>query len=756
MRSRFLVKLAVGVGAFFGVAIGGVWILAQTIDVETYRGLMQDTVKRVTGRELKIEGNIDLTILSFRPAIIAEKVSFANASWGSKPNMAEIDRLEAEIALIPLLSGNIDIARLALVGPNILLEQDGKGKANWLFGETGEASPEETAQSAQGTMRLFVGELAIEKARVTYISAKKATPLVLTLNDFSLDSTGPKDPVKIGTSGNLDGKTFKFTATLGPIDTLFAPAGPYASPYDIKLDGQLDQLKLNVDGTMTNLDEGRVLKLQTKAEAADLAAVAKLAGVDLPSVGGLSFSGSVGGTVEKPSLSNVNATIKGAGRPTVTAQGSVGNVMGPTGVTMAVTLNARNMGEIGSVLAIDLAPVEPVSLSGQVTDDRGGWKIANLVAQIGKSDLAGDVSVNVAGARPSIVANLNSKTIDIAQLQGDATPASVNVNSGGPSPTGKVIPDIDLPIAQLSALDLALNWNIARLDNDPLTFENVSLPITIKDGRLNATPAIGGLAGGSLKGTLAVDGIRRPAGVTLNLEGSKIGVIDLMSKMGLVNAFTGGLTDLSANLTGSGSSTGQILATLNGNARIVAGKATLRGARADLMVLDVVRELWPFTNTRDTEVRCVVGQFTVRNGVANVDSFLFDTSRMTVGGEGTINLPTEQLDLVLRPSAKDATLVGVNIALNVRGTLANPSIAPSPAGVVRGIVGAVGGLAISPLTILGSIVSSDESANPCLVAIDQSRSGGAAQQPQRPVTPTPSIPTTPREAEGLIRGIIGR
>jgi uncharacterized protein involved in outer membrane biogenesis len=71
--------------------------------------------------------------ISLRPALVVEGVRFQNAPWGSRPDMAQIKRFEVQVALLPLLSKNIEISRLILMEPDILVETDRAGKSNLEF-----------------------------------------------------------------------------------------------------------------------------------------------------------------------------------------------------------------------------------------------------------------------------------------------------------------------------------------------------------------------------------------------------------------------------------------------------------------------------------------------------------------------------------------------------------------------------------------------------------------------------------------------
>ncbi len=141
----------IGLVVLVVVIIGGAFIAIQSIDFNEYRATIADQAKQATGRELKIAGTLDVG-LSLTPTMTVDDVTFANASWGSRPEMATIKRFETELELIPLIFGDIKVNRVVLIGADILLETDGKGQNNWTFGEAGAAAQPELAGGGTGKL----------------------------------------------------------------------------------------------------------------------------------------------------------------------------------------------------------------------------------------------------------------------------------------------------------------------------------------------------------------------------------------------------------------------------------------------------------------------------------------------------------------------------------------------------------------------------------------------------------------------------
>jgi AsmA family protein len=114
------------------LVIGAVYVILSRYNYNDLKPEITRAVKDGTGRELTLGGDISLRI-GFTPALVVQAVSFQNASWGSQPNLATIKRFEIEVRLLPLLSRRIEIKRLILNEPEILLETDNSGKSNLAF-----------------------------------------------------------------------------------------------------------------------------------------------------------------------------------------------------------------------------------------------------------------------------------------------------------------------------------------------------------------------------------------------------------------------------------------------------------------------------------------------------------------------------------------------------------------------------------------------------------------------------------------------
>ncbi len=125
-------KILIAVAALLLLAIVGVVLLVQFLDLNRIVQIAAREVEKSTGRQLTIGGNPHL-IPALTPTVVLEDLRFQNAAWGSRPEMARCGRLEITLALLPLLQGEVGIRHLALKDVMLLLERNPDGVANWRF-----------------------------------------------------------------------------------------------------------------------------------------------------------------------------------------------------------------------------------------------------------------------------------------------------------------------------------------------------------------------------------------------------------------------------------------------------------------------------------------------------------------------------------------------------------------------------------------------------------------------------------------------
>ncbi len=268
------------------VAVAGVAILS-TMDFEELRGVIEAEAEKATGRKLTIAGDIDLEI-SLSPAIAIQDVHFANADWGSRPEMISFQRLELEVALVPLFSGDIQVKRLVVVAPDILLETDAEGRGNWeLPGAAKDGAAKD--ETASGEMVLPSIDLAVVRdAVVTYRDGKTGESIQLSFSKMALRRTSAAVPLDVALEGTFNGAPFKADGAVGLIRDLIG-----AEPYPVRLNLAVGGATLAIDGEIAEPLSGEGLDLKIQVRGQSLAELGAIAGAEVPALGPYELSAQV-------------------------------------------------------------------------------------------------------------------------------------------------------------------------------------------------------------------------------------------------------------------------------------------------------------------------------------------------------------------------------------------------------------------------------------------------------------------------------
>ncbi len=298
-------------GLVVAIVIAAVVVL-MVLDFNDYKPEIQAQVKQATGRDLTIDGDIKLAI-SLNPALAVSGVSFSNAKWGSRPAMATVDRFEAQVSLIPLLSGTIDIQKIILIGADILLEKNAKGQANYVFEAKPDAKPAETSSSetspSEASSLPVVRDVSIEKARITYTDAVSKQTIALVVDELSLKGDGIDAPLDLIFAGSYNDNPIKVSGSLGaPSEMMSAD-----KPWPIALTLEAGGAKIGLKGAIADVAAARGLDLAFSVEGESLATLSPLAGAPVPPLGPYSVKGKLGGDIAKTvTLSGLAAKIGGS------------------------------------------------------------------------------------------------------------------------------------------------------------------------------------------------------------------------------------------------------------------------------------------------------------------------------------------------------------------------------------------------------------------------------------------------------------
>lgn len=295
MRARRAIRIGlIGFAALLAlvVAIGAFAI--SRFNPNSFKPQITAAVEQATGRKLTLNGPISLHV-SLWPVVQLRDVTLANPPGFSRPAMATLQRLDVQLALWPLLFHQVNIERLVLQRPDIWLETNKQGAANWTFQRPqpvqAKPAPQATAKAStrQGAMRISVDHLRIDNGSLSYRDDATGKVTTVALHRFDANAASPEQPLQLTADAAYDGQAFTLRAKLGPIARLLNTTVTTPWPVDATL--QINQAKLSAEGSIRQPMQGRGYDLVVIGNIPDVAAFAPLLpGTHLPPLHDVRFS----------------------------------------------------------------------------------------------------------------------------------------------------------------------------------------------------------------------------------------------------------------------------------------------------------------------------------------------------------------------------------------------------------------------------------------------------------------------------------
>ena len=108
MRKKWILTSVFAVIILPILLVVGALIFLSTADLTKHRDYVSRELSEIAGRQISLNGELGLSV-SLTPSVVVTDIAVANAPWASEPEMLTVQRVEAEIELLPLLRGDIHI-----------------------------------------------------------------------------------------------------------------------------------------------------------------------------------------------------------------------------------------------------------------------------------------------------------------------------------------------------------------------------------------------------------------------------------------------------------------------------------------------------------------------------------------------------------------------------------------------------------------------------------------------------------------------
>jgi uncharacterized protein involved in outer membrane biogenesis len=607
--------------------------LVAALDAGYFRGPVIRMLAARSGRQIQVQGSLEIRLFSRNPQVIAQRVSIGNPPWMPPGTTAEIGKLSLTIEC-PWFGHALRIDSLEMQEATLNLVRDPAGRANWQL-----TDPDKGAEAGLPIIR----SLSMPNAHVVLDDALRHLQFEGAVSAQGVHGAKELQLLRIDGMGRLNGRPATFEILGDPL-----AVADHHRPYHFTFAERSSGSQLSGRGFLLRPFGFDQLDTTFDATGADLKDLYFL-----------------------------------------------------TGVTLVNTGNYR--------------------LTGKLARRGSHSKFSDLVAASGQSDMRGTVSIDTSSGRPKIDADIESQLLRLSDL---------GARAAGREPKPAPAKPLLLSDATLSPYavrhgDGVVNFQASRVDVAHVSLHAVSAKVTIDHGVLTMSPLLADVLGGKLRAQLTLDATTDVPRANLDLTISDLQLAQIGRK-GTGPPPIEGPLQARVTVTGRGSSIHQVAATANGTLVAVLPRGAIRDAFAELTGIDLRGLGLLLTKSKqEAAVRCGVASFAAHEGTLTAQTLVMDTDPVLIDGSGQIHLDSEALEMTLRGHPKGARLFRLNLPLDLRGSLARPSIEIGARTSGQAAQAALGGV-LTPVAAVLSFVDPKLSKNAdCAALLAAAKAGDA-------------------------------
>jgi AsmA protein len=724
------------------IIVAGLVALPFIVDPNDYKDEISTQVEKVTGRNLTLQGDIELSVFPWI-ALELGPLSLSNAEGFKADSFAKVEQAEIRIKLMPLLKKQLEMDTVVLDGLVLNLETNKEGQTNWEDLTQADEVVEQEAKPSEdkagpALAAISIAGVKLSNANILWSDASQGVnyqlrnlnlttdPLVPgepTSLDMAFDLISAKPEVKAHVTLNSDvmvdmekqqyaltglnfttiaqGKALPFSqadlALEGDINADMAKQLVTIS--DMVLTAKANNEQQSIDAKLTGQINSNLASQQTTIDGLNLTA-----DITDPALPGekaqLELSSNVTANLEQQTVTLSALRLK-LEELLMEADIKANNILGDNpGFAGNVHIQPFNLRQLANDMNIELpemadnSTLENVELRAELEGSTSRVNAKQLDLTLDQSKLTGQFAVSNF-SNPGFNFKLKLDQIDLDRYlppveEGDAKPAAspATAAAGGPS---------QLPLDTLRQINAKGSIDIDKMTASGLTSENIHITINAENGLVKLTPMRADLYQGQYNGNVSLDA--RGDKLKLAIDESVKGVqAEPLLKDMTGEAKITGTANASAKLNGSGATVEEIKQTLSGNG----GFSFTDGALKGINIAEAIRKAKAALSGQkpaesdapvQTDFSTLSGTFTANNGVIDNQDLALKSPLLRINGAGQASLPKETIDYNLKVAVvgtisgqggKELTeLKGLTIPVKITGTFSNPKPSVDLAGMVK-------------------------------------------------------------------------
>jgi AsmA family protein len=352
--------------------------------------------------------------------------------------------------------------------------------------------------------------------------------------------------------------------------------------------------------------------------------------------------------------------------------------------TATVNVSGPTLADLYFLTGVALPNTPAYHMTLAVERDDTNYRLNDIAAVLGKSDLHGNLQVDMSGDVPALAGRLASRVLALEDL-------GPLVRGGAPAPSQSryLLPETPMHTERLRHTNAEVDYSAAKVASRDFPLTSLDTHISVQGGVLNLKPLAFGFTQGKLAGSVRIDARKDIPTSSVDARITDIRAENFIR--GSDKPLTG-MVEARAVLTGTGKSVHDAASNASGTVTAVVPSGGMRHSLAEWAGVDVLSALSLNLagDNSNTNLRCAVANFSAKDGVMTGQQLVIDTDPVRIDGSGSINLRDETLDMKLQGHPKHFQLMRLRAGIAMKGPWAHPAL-----GVDAGQALAQGGIALA-------------------------------------------------------------
>lgn len=705
------------------------------LNVDDYKQQIEQQVEDATGRTLKI-GGLQASLFPWI-GLTLDDVVLANRNGFSDHDFLKVKHLDIQVAFLPLLNRQVEIARFKLDAPEIFLERNAKGEGNWedlIPAPSSEPVAEKQDDSSSDTgfalAALSAELLQLHDGRFIWLDAQSDTRIALTDVQLDLDDVQLERPVHGKLSVRLNDDKIELEAQVGPLLDLGALD---VNRLPIQLSIKSDAIRLKSFAALIGAFPEQLGKIEKASVMLNVQFEQRPDGARLlAGEGALLAAVNIGlnWKVKMPNANTLNLNKVGVainGKSLFVLQGDVKQLnkaprysLRIQGETIERTWLAGFVPELESMYAAHPSAWKTLKIGASLagTKDRVDLRDMQLLLNGEIVQLSGSVGFAKA---PDIRLRMAAKTLHLDPWLPQPKEAVKTSEAGKQDEQAQENAATEPDLRFLKPWRVSMQLQVEKLLMRGLELGNLRGALKADRGIFKLDPLSFDLAEGQVRETASLNANRYPVTWTESIHISGLKLKPVLLAVADTDLLDGTM-QLDTNVKATGLLPQAAKSSLSGTGQLLLQNGRVKG-------FDIAGALRNLTSLgmgsgqekKYTDFAQLQASFKIRKGIAKNNDLFMASPLFRLTGKGLVDLPNSSLDYKVRPKligsliGQGDTLTvrkGLSVPLHIFGPFDSPSIRPdmdmksllenasglmgsggsAVGGAVGGILGGVGNL----------------------------------------------------------------